>query len=566
MIPLDVPVYYCLHVNQAVVVDGRLDEDAWRRIPALRLVRTQDGRASSPETVVRACWSDTFFYVSFECQDDDIWGTFTERDADLYDEEVVEIFLSPSGDVRRYYEIELSPHNVVFDAFIENPDLDRRTMVTDRSWTCTGMVTAVRTTATVHREPPRGHRPRDRGASWSAELAIPFAALGLAGPPSSGAEWRVNFYRIDRGRRSAYLAWSPTLKVPADFHVPQRFGTLRFVTAGPETVVAGQWSSERAERWYRGLPWLLGCNFIPSTASNQLEMWQAETFDPVTIDRELGWAAGLGMNVVRVYLHDLAWHKDPAGFRNRVQRFLSIAARHGIRAIFVLFDDCWNPNPQPGPQPAPIPGVHNSRWLQSPGVDVVNDPSQWGRLEPYVRDVLGTFGKDRRVLLWDLYNEPGNSGQGARSLPFLRQVFVWARQMQPAQPLTAGIWANLPELNLFQLLNSDVITFHNYDDASSLRRQIAELRRHGRPLICTEWMARPISTIPSHLAVFCENGVGCFLWGLVAGKTQTIYPWAARSDPHEPGLWFHDLLRPDGTPYDPQEAALLRKLSSRSSK
>ena len=103
-------------------------------------------------------------------------------------------------------------------------------------------------------------------------------------------------------------------------------------------------------------PWSFGCNFIPSTAINQLEMWQADTFDPETIDRELGWAAGIGMNLVRVYLHDLLWLDDKNGFLERMERFLEIASSHGIKAMFVFFDDCWRDEFKSGKQ------KHSGRW------------------------------------------------------------------------------------------------------------------------------------------------------------------------------------------------------------
>src|SRR5437762_6188135 len=99
------------------------------------------------------------------------------------------------------------------------------------------------------------------------------------------------------------------------------------------------WSPEKAAAWYKEQPWLVGCNFLPSTAINQLEMWQADTFDPKTIDRELGWAASIGMNTCRVYLHDLAYEQDPAGFKERLSQFLVICKRHGIRPVLVFFDD-----------------------------------------------------------------------------------------------------------------------------------------------------------------------------------------------------------------------------------
>ncbi len=324
-----------------------------------------------------------------------------------------------------------------------------------------------------------------------------------------------------------------------------------------------RWSASEANDWYRAQPWLVGCNFIPSSAINQLEMWQADTFDPETIDRELGWAAGIGFNTVRVYLHDLAWEADAQGFKKRMERFLEIADGHGIRPMFVIFDDCWNENPQIGKQPDPVPGVHNSGWLQSPGKSVVNNPALWSRLERYVNDVIGSFAEDGRVLAWDLYNEPGNSEQGTKSLPLLEKIFEWAREAAPTQPLTAGIWSGHRPLNEFQLAASDIITFHNYGDAKGLARQIAALEEHRRPVICTEWLRRPVSNVASHLPVFRSEHVGCYNWGLVAGKTQTIYPWGSKKGAPAPKRWFHDLLNKDGTPFDREEIDLFRRLTGR---
>jgi endo-1,4-beta-mannosidase len=200
-----------------------------------------------------------------------------------------------------------------------------------------------------------------------------------------------------------------------------------------------RWTAENANGWYQRQPWLVGCNFTPSTAINQLEMWQAATFDPDTIGRELGWAAGIGMNAVRVYLHDLVWQADAEGFKRRIDRYLALAARKGIQTLFVLFDDCWNMDPKLGKQPEPLPGVHNSGWMQSPGSKVVTDPGGWARLESYVKDVLAAFAADERILMWDLYNEPGNNGLGDRSLALLQAAFGWARAARPQQPLTAGV-------------------------------------------------------------------------------------------------------------------------------
>jgi hypothetical protein len=339
--------------------------------------------------------------------------------------------------------------------------------------------------------------------------------------------------------------------------------TLSVSAAASDDVLTERWTTEKANQWYAGEPWRVGCNFIPSTAINQLEMWQAETWDPETIDRELGWAAEMGMNTVRVYLHDLAWEADAEGFKKRIDQFLTIAEKHNIKPMLVFFDDCWNDNPKIGKQPEPKPSMHNSGWLQSPGKAVVNDPAQWGRLERYVKDILSTFAEDPRILFWDLYNEPGNKGQKARSLPLLKETFKWARAVNPTQPLSAGIWFDNKELNNFQLAASDIITFHNYGAVSWLEKQIGDLKKHDRPLLCTEWLRRGHSEVFNFLPVFKKENVGCYNWGLVSGKTQTIWPWGTKEGAPEPKRWFHDLLRKDGTPHSPKEAKLFKELTNK---
>ena len=346
-----------------------------------------------------------------------------------------------------------------------------------------------------------------------------------------------------------------------------------------------RWTREKANRWYEDLPWPVGCNFIPSTAVNQIEMWQAETFDPATIERELGWAAGLGFNTVRVYLHDLVWRADANGFRGRIDRFLDMAAACGIRPMLVLFDDCWHDGPRLGKQPAPVPGVHNSRWVQSPGRRSATDPGRWPELKAYVTDILTAFGRDNRILAWDLYNEVGNiflptlsrpRAQKAfrlpwlvlrhllrpcATLPLLKKAFEWARIVGPSQPLTSSIWFFAPPLNRYLLKTCDIITFHNYKGATNLTRQIDKLKKNGRPLICTEYMARPEgSRIQTHLPLFKARGVGCYNWGLVCGKTQTHLSWASPPGAAEPDLWFHDILRTDGAPFDPAEVETIRSV------
>jgi hypothetical protein len=355
--------------------------------------------------------------------------------------------------------------------------------------------------------------------------------------------------------------------------------------AGLSPAQSPHWTDQRANDWYARQPWLVGSNYIPATVINELEMWQADTFDPHRIDLELGWAQSIGLNTMRVFLHDLLWQQDPAGFRKRIDAFLAIAAKHHIRIIFVLFDSCWDPNPRLGPQRAPRPGVHNSGWVQSPGAAALSDPNQYPRLQAYVKGVVGAFSKDPRVLAWDVWNEPSNTNDPAYAsqepprkkelvLALLPQAFAWAREAGPSQPLTSGLWEGadwsspqkLDAIARVQLEQSDVLSFHNYDAPAEFRKRVDSLRIYGRPILCTEFMARPRgSTFAAILPIAKEYKVAAINWGLVAGKTQTWLPWDSWTNPYvtrQPDEWFHEIFRTDGQPYRQSEVDFIRQITA----
>ncbi|AYL99645.1 1,4-beta-xylanase [Mucilaginibacter celer] len=341
---------------------------------------------------------------------------------------------------------------------------------------------------------------------------------------------------------------------------------MRVMAQQKAPAAAQVWSEQKAKNWYAQQQWLVGADFIPSTAINQLEMWQADTFDPKTIDKELGYAQGIGMNVMRVFLHHLAWEQDPEGFKKRMDQYLTISSKHGVKTMFVFFDDCWNKVPKIGKQPEPKPGIHNSGWMQDPGQPASDNAANSPVLEKYVKDVLKRFANDKRVLLWDLYNEPGNSDKGNRSLPLLKSVFKWARQVNPSQPISAGVWRwDLEELNKFQIANSDIVTYHDYTPENEHLKTVQFLKMNGRPLICTEYMARPRNSLFSTvLPMLKKENVGAINWGFVSGKTNTIYAWDTPiPDGSEPKVWFHDIFRKDGTAYIPEETNLIKKLTGR---
>ena len=364
------------------------------------------------------------------------------------------------------------------------------------------------------------------------------------------------------------------------------FALLFFFFAAALWGQTARWPEEKANAWYAQQPWLVGSNYVPKSAINQLEMWQEATFDPVEIDTEFTWAEAMGMNTMRVFLHDLLWQQDSSGFQKRINQFLTIASRHHIRPILVLFDSCWDPLPHLGPQHPPVPGVHNSGWVQSPGAVALSDPAQYPRLKAYVNGIVGTFAKDDRILAWDVWNEPGADNLGsysreelkdksARVTALLPQVFEWARAMNPSQPLTGGVWGadmpldqtNLDELQQIQLRESDIITFHNYSWPEYFQQEIHWLQKYNRPVLCTEYMARSVgSTFDTILPIAKQEHVGAINWGFVAGKTQTYLPWESWDHPYivdEPPVWFHEVLHPDGTPYRDAEVNLIRQLTGK---
>jgi len=353
-------------------------------------------------------------------------------------------------------------------------------------------------------------------------------------------------------------------------------------TAAP----SARWTEAEANAWHRQQPFLVGSNYNPATAINELEMWQADTFDPKRIDLELGWAANIGMNTMRVYLHDLAYKQDPEGFKRRLNTFLQIADKHRIRPMFVLFDSCWDPFPVAGKQRDPRPGVHNSGWMQSPGKVALEDPAEYPRLEAYVKGVVGAFKNDKRILAWDIWNEPDNMNDPAYIslepknkvelvLALLPQAFQWAREAGATQPLTSGVWKGgdwskpheLTAMEITQLYLSDIISFHNYDAPESFERRIKQLQRYNRPILCTEYMARGNgSTFEGSLPIAKRYNVAAINWGLVQGKSQTHLPWDSWRRPYvdrEPLIWFHEVFRTDGTPYRIEEVELIKRLTGK---
>jgi len=338
-----------------------------------------------------------------------------------------------------------------------------------------------------------------------------------------------------------------------------------------------RWDADKAASWFEEKGWMSGCDYIPAYAINQLEMWQEDTFNPEEIDKELGWAEDLGFYLMRVFLHHLLWETDRDGLVARMNQYLDIASGHGISTMFVFLDDCWEVTAAPGKQPAPKKGVHNSGWLADPGALYFEQDGKSyaadtttivNTLEKYVKDIITEFKDDDRIAYWDLYNEPGGGPQHCyryRSLPLLKDIFRWASEIRPSQPLTSGIWSCLlGDMNVWQINNSDIVSYHTYETLESHEHLLDTLATYGRPMVCTEYMARTQkSTFQAIMPMLRERNVAAINWGFVSGKTNTIFPWESPEGSEEPELWFHDVLRPDGTPYSEDEARTIKAVNGK---
>ena len=344
-----------------------------------------------------------------------------------------------------------------------------------------------------------------------------------------------------------------------------------------------KWTEKQSNTWYSQQPWLVGCNFLPSSAINQLEMFQEDSFDQKTIERELDWAKDLGFNSLRVYLHDLLW-SEKEKFKKTFEKFLNICDEREIKPIIVLFDDCHRPYPKIGKQPIPVRGVHNSGWKQSPGMEIVNqvsedeiDAKELNRLKEFIQGILLDYSNDERILMWDIYNEPGQFGLGDKSLGLLQLCWEWAHEIRPSQPLTSCLDGAIgDEIIKLNGENSDVITFHTYE-AEKLDPTIQRLKEFKRPIMCTEYMAREFgTTFEFSLPIFKKENIGCYNWGLVAGKSQTHFGWSTilelqkrkkngdflndLDEIPEPEEWFHDIFRKDGSPFKETEISFIKQI------
>nr|WP_319777171.1 hypothetical protein [uncultured Sphaerochaeta sp.] len=360
-----------------------------------------------------------------------------------------------------------------------------------------------------------------------------------------------------------------------------------------------KWTKEKAWEWYNARPWITGCNFIPSN-TRTIELWQEYGHEEIMprVREEVELAAGLGLNSMRVFFPIYVWKNQHDAFLKHLEELLTIMDEKGITMMPVLFGDCLVPkskhrDPVFGRQPDPVPGYFGGEAIspfdEAPDEDgretaadnvgwsPYDDRALWPEAEAYVKELARIYGKDERIIIWNVWNEAGNSNRLSMSGPLMTKAFQWLREMDVVQPLTADVWGagadhphgwlNNPriyaEIEDLAIELSDVVSFHFYGDYTHLKQYIAVLEKYGRPLLNTEWMHRPFrSIIQTHLPVFKKEKIGSYFFGFVNGKAQFNYVWNfIKGMPDiDTRLWMHDIFHSDFTPYDPEEIEVIKDL------
>ena len=345
------------------------------------------------------------------------------------------------------------------------------------------------------------------------------------------------------------------------------------------------WSKEKAWDWYQKRPWIRGCNYMSADCANRIDQWQADGFEQrlETTDRELALAAQTGFNSIRIIPEFIVWDQEHDSFLKRFDRYLDVCAKHGITCMVVLANDCMRPKGleinRLGRQHVAW-GYHGGRKLSQHdsigiGYHVLDEPETAPRYFEMVREMVVRYKNDERIIIWNVYNEVGNSGRKEITLPNLKRIFEICREIDPVQPLTCETWSlggeieNLPEAERYALEHSDIISYHSYSDYITNIKIIRALKQLGRPILCTEWLARCLdNNVREMFPLFYIERIGCYNWGFVAGKSQTYEPWNSlwkqyEDNPNEKidfTKWFHDLYRPNHKPYDPKEIEIIKSI------
>ena len=358
----------------------------------------------------------------------------------------------------------------------------------------------------------------------------------------------------------------------------------------------GPWTKEKAWAWQDAQPWYRGCNYMPVSAANRVDQWQSygseERF--AEVEREFALAKEIGFNAMRLIIEwqgFAVWLQEPDAFRANFERYLALMEKYGLKAFVVLGNDCSRPKfmwtmPKLGEQEYDV-GYHGGRrktqhgGFSEPGYLIVDEPEYREKFFAFCRELVTKYAHDGRVVMWELWNEPGAGNRGMMSAQILKDLFALCWEIDPDQPLSANLWSRSTGLVLqgkdphpvekLAMDLSDVITYHGYVDIERQVRLCDELaKRWGRPLYNTEWLLRIEGCdFPDNYAFMARRKIGALNWGFVNGKYQTHEPYepcwrtkfeyGGRGDPTK---WMHDLFRISHHPYDPYEIAVARNVNA----
>lgn len=348
-----------------------------------------------------------------------------------------------------------------------------------------------------------------------------------------------------------------------------------------------KWTKERAWEWYNKQPWIRGFCYYPSCCLNMIEMWQEYNWDKVkaTMEKEMAIAKEWGFNAVRILtLFDL-YLDQPEAHLNHLEEFIQICDKNQIKVMVCIGNDCLvsksnYKKPSYGEQEYDL-GYHSGKAISphivmnEPGYALADEPEYFDLYLEYVEAIISKYAKDERVLLWDIYNEPGNSRRGMMSYKVMEESFKIARKYDTIQPCAACCWSYnekdepYKEIELKALEMSDVILYHGYMNYKKHKRTVKFLKKtYERPLFNTEWLHRIWHNDVEHFfPYFRKNKIAAFNWGFVRGKSQTNEPWEWLFNEYHLGhgkdwdftKWQHDLIRSNLEPYDFKEYEIIKR-------
>jgi hypothetical protein len=327
-----------------------------------------------------------------------------------------------------------------------------------------------------------------------------------------------------------------------------------------------RWSNEKAKKYMASLGVIKGVNYIPSYCVSYIEMWHH--FKEDVIYRELRYAKRFGFNSLRIFVAACQWESRREIIQEKLNTFLDWCKELGFTVMLTLQPNTYMlPNNDLHPEEDPFiinfkPGCHDGSWTYK-GAQIFDCNGKWieskENICKFVCDIISSYGQDKRVTFWDLYNECHTS-----NIPLQELVFSCARSQNPIQPLTA-CW------NALDI--SDITTFHCYATPGvevldpdlpgihemSFSGEINRAKSTGRPILCTECLARTFkSEMTGFLPVYRKERIGFYIWGLCAGSAQYHFPWDWPIGSPEPKRWFHCVMYPDGSFYDQTEYEMVQ--------